>query len=84
MYFIGVKQDFNRKNTKYSNSIPSIITFFEMFLLKYLLSFQVSFKVLMLNFGVRTNSLFFPLCPSNTASELCKENPIAIEKKEKK
>ena len=60
------------------------MVFFEIFLLKYLLSFQESFKVLMLNFGVRTNSLFLPLCPSKTANELCKEKPIAIEKKAKK
>ena len=51
-----------------------------MFLRKYLLPFQLSLSELMLNFGVRTNSLRFPICPSKTAIELCKEKPIAIEK----
>ena len=52
-------------------------------LFKYLLFFQLSLKLLMLNFGVLINSLFLPKWPSITAIELCSEKPIAIEKKVK-
>ena len=37
----------------------------------------------MLNFGVRTKSLFLPTWPSITAMVLCRENPMATEKKAK-
>jgi hypothetical protein len=41
------------------------------------LPFQLSVMLLILNFGVRTNSLLFPIWPSKTAMELCSENPNA-------
>jgi hypothetical protein len=36
---------------------------------------------IVLNLGVLINADFFLKCPSNTAMELCKDNPIATEKK---
>lgn len=70
-------------NKKYIISNASNIMFGDNFLAKYLFPFQLSVRLLMLNFGVLTNSLLFPICPSKTAIELCKEKPKATEKKVK-
>ena len=53
--------------------------FGDSFLAKYLLPFQLSVRLLILNFGVRTNSLFLPKCPSKTAKELCRDSPNATD-----
>ena len=68
---------------KYSISKNSTIILGDSLVLIYLLFFQLSLSELMLNLGVRTNSLRLPLCPSSTAIVLWKENPKATEKKVK-
>ena len=65
---------------KYNISKNSTIILGDSFVLIYLLFFQLSLRELMLNLGVRTNSLRLPVCPSNTAIELWKEKPSATEK----
>ena len=52
---------------KYSISKNSTIILGDSLVLIYLLFFQLSLSELMLNLGVRTNSLRLPLCPSSTA-----------------
>ena len=69
---------------KYNIRAASIIILGDSLVDKYLLPFQLSLMFFRLNFGVLTNSLLFPICPSNTAMELCRENPSATEKKVKK
>ena len=68
---------------KYSISKNSTIILGDSLVLIYLLFFQLSLSELMLNLGVRTNSLRLPLCPSSTAIVLWNENPKATEKKVK-
>ena len=68
---------------KYSINKNSTIILGDSFVLIYLLFFQLSLSELMLNLGVRTNSLRLPLCPSSTAIVLWNENPKATEKKVK-
>ena len=65
---------------KYNISKNSTIILGDSLVLIYLLFFQLSLSELMLNLGVRTNSLRLPLCPSSTAIVLWKENPKATEK----
>ena len=52
-------------------------------MLIYLFPFQESVSELILNFGVRINSLFLPKYPCKTAETLCNEKPNAMEKNEK-
>ena len=68
---------------KYRISKNYTIILGDSLVLIYLLFFQLSLSELMLNLGVRTNSLRLPLCPSSTAIVLWNENPKATEKKVK-
>ena len=72
-----------KPKAKYSISKNSTIILGDSLVLIYLLFFQLSLSELMLNLGVRTNSLRLPLCPSSTAIVLWNENPKATEKKVK-